>query len=154
MNILSLSLCLNLLAVSVPYHHTITRIACKNNVDPRLVASIIKVESNFKPKALLKDPYHGNSMGLMQLKYSTARWMGMKGSPNKLYIPYVNIYYGVHYIKYLMIRYHGNIGAVISAYNAGSARWNRQTGYKNKIYVRKVYRNYLNYKRGGINVKK
>jgi len=139
-------LCLLLLSPSIPYNHTITRIACHNNIDPRLVASIIKVESQFRPKAILRDPYNGNSMGLMQLKYSTAQWMGMRGSSKRLYSPYINIYYGVKYIKHLMIRYHGNIGAVISAYNAGSARWNRYTGYKNKLYVHKVYKNYLHYK--------
>jgi soluble lytic murein transglycosylase-like protein len=136
----------HLLSPSVPYHNTITHIACNQGVDPRLVASFIEQESSFNTKSVHHDPSGGYSYGLMQLKLDTAKFMGFKGSYKRLYDPYVNINYGVKYIVYLNTRYK-YIGSIISAYNAGSATWVKGRGFRNQKYVNSVYRRYLKYKK-------
>lgn len=73
----------------------------KYDVDPKLIAAIIEVESSFNAHAVSKS----NAIGLMQLKASTAgcdayRYKGKKGCPDDddLYDPYTNIDLGSAYL--------------------------------------------------------
>jgi len=86
------------------------RAAHDNNVDPLLVHSIIKVESNYNPYAVSAK----GAQGLMQLMPPTARDLGVSNS----FDPRQNIEAGVRYLKYLQDLYKDDRLA-LAAYNAG-----------------------------------
>jgi soluble lytic murein transglycosylase-like protein len=81
-------------------------------LDPALVHSIIKVESNYNAYAVSNK----GAEGLMQLIPSTARRMGVQNS----FDPKDNIEGGVRYYKYLQSLF-GDDRLAIAAYNAGEA---------------------------------
>ena len=61
-----------------PWWNTIQVEAAKNNLDPYLVASLIREESEFDPRAIS----YANAYGLMQLLPSwAAQWRGRRESP-------------------------------------------------------------------------
>jgi soluble lytic murein transglycosylase-like protein len=80
-------------------------------VEPSLVDSVIRVESNYNPNAVSS----AGAMGLMQLIPSTARRFGV----NNTFHPEQNIEGGVRYLKYLMQLYKGDERLALAAYNAG-----------------------------------
>ncbi len=128
----SVAWCLSahLLSSSVPYSNLITEISCTSHINPALVAGIIAQESRFDPtKKRVENRIHDVSIGLMQITTRTARWMGLRGSPRKLYNPAVNITYGVRYLSLLLQKHPYGVDAV-AAYNAGTPRW-RHGGYVN-----------------------
>jgi soluble lytic murein transglycosylase-like protein len=81
-----------------------------HDVDPLLVHSIIKVESNYNVHAVSNK----GAEGLMQLTPSTARMLGVSNS----FDPQQNIEAGVKYLKYLKDLYKDDRLA-LAAYNAG-----------------------------------
>jgi len=81
-----------------------------HNVDPLLVHSMIKVESNYDPQAVSVK----GAQGLMQLAPATARMLGVSDS----FDPEQNIEAGVKYLKYLQGVYKDDRLA-LAAYNAG-----------------------------------
>jgi soluble lytic murein transglycosylase len=90
------------------------------NLDPLLVTSIVKVESNFFRRARSRV----GAMGLMQLMPSTARELGPELgytdlSKIDLEDPNTNIRFGSLYIKKLYTEFDGNLILTIAAYNAG-----------------------------------
>ena len=148
----SVSWCLgaHLLTSSVPYQATITKIACTQHVNPTLVAAIIEKESGFhRRKRRVEPAIHDISRGLMQITLGTARMMGFRGAPEKLYSPMVNIRYGVRYLAYLLKRYPTGEDA-IAAYNDGHPHFRRghyvnsKGGYSVQRYVSDVLRNTKN----------
>ena len=97
--------------LAAPLRETIDRIARENNVDPQLVHSVIRVESNFNPYAVS----HKGAQGLMQLIPATARRFGVANVFN----PVENIEGGVKYLKHLLELHGGNFQLALAAYNAG-----------------------------------
>jgi soluble lytic murein transglycosylase-like protein len=89
----------------------VANIARRHDVEPSLVDSVIRVESNYNPNAVSS----AGAMGLMQLIPSTARRFGV----NNTFHPEQNIEGGVRYLKYLMQLYHGDERLALAAYNAG-----------------------------------
>jgi soluble lytic murein transglycosylase-like protein len=90
------------------------------NLDPALVHSIIKVESNYNQYAVSNK----GAQGLMQLVPSTAKQLGVKNS----FDARQNIDAGVRYYKYLKSIY-GDDRLALAAYNAGEgavAKYNFQ----------------------------
>jgi soluble lytic murein transglycosylase-like protein len=81
-----------------------------HDVDPLLVHSMIRVESNYNPSAVSPK----GAEGLMQLIPSTARMLGVSDS----FDPGQNIEGGVKYLKYLQGVYKDDRLA-LAAYNAG-----------------------------------
>jgi soluble lytic murein transglycosylase-like protein len=81
-----------------------------HDVDPLLVHSIIKQESNYNVHAVSNK----GAQGLMQLTPSTARMLGVSDS----FDPQQNIEAGVKYLKYLQDLYKDDRLA-LAAYNAG-----------------------------------
>lgn len=84
--------------------------AARHNVDPLLVHSVIKVESNFNQFAISNK----GAVGLMQLIPSTARQYGAQNS----FDAKQNIEAGVKYLKHLQDLYKDDRLA-LAAYNAG-----------------------------------
>jgi soluble lytic murein transglycosylase-like protein len=68
--------------------------AAANGVPESLVHRIVRRESNYNPRAV--GP--GGAMGLMQIKYATARGMGYTGSPAGLLDAATNLTYAVRYL--------------------------------------------------------
>jgi len=111
--------------------------ARKNGVDPLLVHSVIKTESNYNPNAVSNK----GAQGLMQLMPATARGLGVKNPMN----PKENIEGGVKFLKYLQTQF-SDPALALAAYNAGEGavrRYNWIPPYpETQDYVVKVARNY------------
>lgn len=142
--LIPLAVCMTLsLPPSVPYRHMIQTISCRQGVDPRLVFSIISTESRFRKWKLRKEWDGTTSVGLMQIKIQTARQIGFHGNYRRLLLPWINVYYGVRYLRLKLLRY-PFIWDAVSAYNAGRSLWNSsRSRYRNGLYVRRVWKRFL-----------
>jgi len=98
----------------VPYAGIISAKCDKYGVDPSLVKSIIKTESNFDPTAVSPK----GARGLMQLMPATAADMGVSDS----FDPEQNIEGGVRYFRSLLDNFRGDVELSVAAYNCGQGR--------------------------------
>jgi soluble lytic murein transglycosylase-like protein len=90
------------------------------SLDPFLIKCIIKVESDFNPKAVSK----AGAAGLMQLMQETARDYGVNDRSD----PEQNIRAGSAHLSFLMKEFNGEVPLVLAAYHAGSTRVKRSGG--------------------------
>jgi hypothetical protein len=108
--------------------------AARHNVDPSLVRSVVKVESNFNPNAVSRK----GAMGLMQLMPSTARSLNVSNP----FDPAQNVDAGVRHLRKLLDSYGGNVRLSLAAYNAGSGAVARSAGVphfrETQDYVRRI----------------
>lgn len=93
------------------YDQIIREIAQKYNMDPNLIHSIIRAESNYDSQAVSPK----GAVGLMQLMPDTAKDYGVKDR----YDPVENIEGGVKLLKDLFQTYDQKNDLVLAAYNAG-----------------------------------
>jgi soluble lytic murein transglycosylase len=105
------------------YWSDLQKYAQENGLDPYLVASLIRQESEFNAGAISR----ANAVGLMQLLPKTgktvAKQVKMKGyRPPQLYIPSVNLELGTRYFKDMVDKYNGQFEYALAAYNAGEDR--------------------------------
>ena len=98
----------------------IEQIAAQVSLQPQVIHSVIKVESNYNPFAISPK----GAQGLMQLIPETARRFGVSNAFN----PAENIQGGSKYLKYLLDLYGGNYALALAAYNAGEAAVARYGG--------------------------
>ena len=116
------------------FDDTIRRHAERERVDPRLVKSVMLVESNFNPKALSPK----GARGLMQLMPGTARRYGVQNS----WDPHENIRGGTAYLSDLLGMFDGDIVRTLAAYNAGEGAVQRYRGVppyaETREYVRRA----------------
>jgi soluble lytic murein transglycosylase len=105
-----------------------------NGLDPYLVASLIRQESEFNALALSR----ANAVGLMQLLPKTGKTVAKqvklkKFSAPELYTPAVNLELGTRYFKDMVDKYNGQFEYALAAYNAGTDRvgdWLGQGHYR------------------------
>ena len=110
----------------VPYWEQIQKQTTALQLDPYLVAGLIRQESEFNPRARSGS----NARGLMQLLPSTARQVAKKVSDrkarsyqlSKLYLPQYNLVYGTFYLKSVLDRFEGSLEQAVASYNAGPHR--------------------------------
>jgi len=100
-----------------PYASLITEYADKFGVSPKLADAVVRIESNYDPKARGS----AGEIGLMQIKPATARMMGYDGSIKGLYNPVTNIEYGMKYLAAAEDLGDGSTCDTILKYNAGHA---------------------------------
>jgi len=116
------------------YSDLVLSLAKKHQVDWKLVAAVMKAESNFNPRAVSPK----GARGLMQLMPGTARLYRVTDP----YDPVQNIDAGVRHLKMLMNRFPGKLDLVLAAYNSGEKTVDRFKGIppfsETQSYVKKV----------------
>jgi len=116
------------------YDQLIARAAGDHSLDPRLVKSVMLVESGFNAAAVSPK----GARGLMQLMPATATSHGVKNAHN----PAENIAGGTKYLSHLLELFDGNLEKSLAAYNAGEAAVARYGGIppydETRNYVRKA----------------
>lgn len=98
----------------------------ENELDPYLVASLIRQESEFNPAAVS----HANAYGLMQLLPSVGRQVAREVklrpfSTSRLLEPTANIKLGTRYFRQMINENGGQVEYALAAYNAGGHRVNQ-----------------------------
>lgn len=78
---------------------------------PDLVYAVIDAESHGDPAAISR----AGAVGLMQLMPGTSAEYAVINP----FDPQANVAGGVHYLRDLLVRYHGNVSYALAAYNAG-----------------------------------
>lgn len=127
---------------STKYDDLIEAAQKRHGVDFSLIKAVIKVESNFNPKAVSRK----GAKGLMQI---------MPGNFASLFVndpfnPSQNIMAGALYLKRLFNRYENKLPLVLAAYNAGPEsvdKYHRIPPFaETQNYVKKVMKAYSQYK--------
>jgi soluble lytic murein transglycosylase len=105
-----------------PYWADLKRYSTQNELDPFLVASLIRQESEFNAGAVS----HKNAVGLMQLLPGTGKKVAKEEklrhfNANQLFTPGVNLQLGTRYFRTMVDKF-GSFEYALAAYNAGSDR--------------------------------
>ncbi len=120
----------------VPYRDLIRAAAERHELAPELVESVIRVESNFKARAVSPK----GARGLMQLMPATAAMLGVRN----VFDARQNIEGGVRHLRHLVDRYRGNLALALAAYNAGVEAVTRYGGIppyaETQAYVARILR--------------
>ena len=106
-----------------PYWTTIKAESAKNNLDPYLVASLIRQESEFNPSVIS----YANAWGLMQLLPSVGKALAREEGIShfqtfQLLDPETNIRLGTRYLRQTLEKFGGVQEYALAAYNAGDSR--------------------------------
>ncbi|MBS7297567.1 MAG: lytic transglycosylase domain-containing protein [Eubacteriales bacterium] len=99
------------------YKLEISKGAATYNLDPYLVAAVVKTESNFD-----KTASSGVAHGLMQITDTTAEYIAERTDYDfdRRFEPGTNIMMGCYYLSYLKERF-SDTDTALAAYNAGPA---------------------------------
>lgn len=111
-----------------------TTLSAWYSLDPRLVLSVIAVESNFQTDA--QSPKAAT--GLMQLIPDTAERFNVRNAFDATQ----NMRGGMRYLRWLLSYYRGNVPYVLAAYNAGEGRVDQHKGVppfpETRAYVKRI----------------
>lgn len=103
------------------YQEYVTYYADKYSIDPLMLYSFIRTESNFNPKA----ESDAGARGLMQITEVTFDWIKSKIAPTEdltfdsLYDPETNIRFGCYFVSYCLLRYQDDLATAAAAYHSG-----------------------------------
>ena len=146
-----------------PFWDELRKDATANQLDPHLVASLIRQESEFNPAAIS----HANAMGLMQLLPKVGKGLSKEMkikhfSPDELLVANTNLQLGTRYFKHMVDHYDGQVEYALAAYNAGEDRvddWRKNGNFttveefvesipftETREYVQAIMRNAMIYK--------
>jgi soluble lytic murein transglycosylase len=146
-----------------PYWDELKRDSTLNRLDPDLVASLIRQESEFNPAAISP----AKAMGLMQLLPHVGKGLAKElqihhFSTDELLTANTNLQLGTRYFKHMVDHYDGQVEYALAAYNAGEDRvddWRKQGNFKDveefvesipftetREYVQAIMRNAMIYK--------
>ncbi len=124
------------------YDAHIREAATLYQIPEALIRAVIKVESNFDPRAVSP----ANAHGLMQLIPRTAERMMVRD----IYDPRQNIFGGTRYLRVLANLFNGDLALTIAGYNAGENAVIRYGGIppyaETEQYVVKVLAHYRNFR--------
>jgi len=93
----------------------IVDVARAEGIDPELAFRLVKLESDFNPRAT--SPV--GALGLTQLMPSTARFYDKSITSQRLYDPRTNLRIGFRYLRGLVDEYDGNVRTALLVYNRG-----------------------------------
>ncbi len=110
-----------------PFQAMVLPESLAQDVDPYLVAAVIRRESAFNPAVTSS----AGAIGLMQIMPHTGRGLArsvglQRYHPDMLLEPELNLHLGIRYLANLLSQFDGEIPLVLSAYNAGpnrAVRW-------------------------------
>ncbi|HEX3587437.1 MAG TPA: transglycosylase SLT domain-containing protein [Candidatus Angelobacter sp.] len=146
-----------------PFWQELTRDAAANQLDPHIVASLIRQESEFNPSAIST----ANAMGLMQLLPKVGKDLAKEMkihhfSPDDLLVADTNLRLGTRYFRQMVDHFGGQVEYALAAYNAGSERvddWRKNGNFadveefvesipftQTREYVQAIMRNAVIYK--------
>jgi peptidoglycan lytic transglycosylase len=146
-----------------PFWDELKRNAQQNHLDPYLVASLIRQESEFNPQAVSR----ASAMGLMQLLPHVGKGLAKEMkirhfSTDQLLSANTNLELGTRYFKHMVDHYDGQVEYALAAYNAGEDRvdeWRKNGNFKSvdefvesipftetREYVQAIMRNAVLYK--------
>lgn len=112
--------------------------SARYRLDPDLVNSVIRAESDFNPKAVSPK----GAQGLMQLMPQTASHLGVENAMD----PGANVDGGTRYLRALLEYYNFNLVKALAAYNAGPQRVDQYRGVppyaETQAYVAKIVRDF------------
>ena len=103
------------------YNEYVEYYAGKYNIDPLILYSFIRTESNFNPNA----QSNVGARGLMQITEETFDWIKSKIAPTEpltfddLYDPETNIRFGTYFVSYCLLRYQQDLATAAAAYHSG-----------------------------------
>lgn len=120
----------------------INELAVRYKVDPKLIRSIIILESRGIPTAYNEK---SRAAGLMQMVPGTSKFFGVT-DPTQLYDPLLAIETGTKYLRDLVSkteRYGSSIDHVAAAYNAGDVYFADSGLFTNQKYVNDVKEIYM-----------
>lgn len=108
------------LAFPEGYKELVEGAANEFQIDPLLVYAVMMQESEFHEKAVSGS----GAVGLLQIMPGTGEMIARKLSyplfkEDKLFLPAININFGVWYLKTMITRFKGNLPLAVAAYNAG-----------------------------------
>ncbi len=116
----------------------VNRASDRHLIDPDLINSVIRAESDFNPKAVSPK----GARGLMQLLPQTASRLGVKDS----FDAGANIEGGTRYLRELLALYNNDLIKALAAYNAGPQSVQRYRGVppyrETRGYVARVIREF------------
>ncbi len=107
----------------MPYQTDLVRNAKLQNIDPYIVAALIRQESEFNPKAIS----HKNACGLTQIMPATGKQLARKDGVRRfrtsmLFQPSTNLKLGSRYLRTILDQWGGKWEETLASYNAGKAR--------------------------------
>jgi soluble lytic murein transglycosylase len=116
-----------------PYWPDLKKFSSQNALDPYLVASLIRQESEFNPSAVSR----ANALGLMQLLPKVGSAVAKQEklrhfSSDQLFTPQINLQLGTRYFREMVDKF-GAFEYALAAYNAGTNRvddWLGQGKYR------------------------
>lgn len=121
---------------SFAFYHCFFDAGKRYGVDPILLISIAKVESNFNPKAININRNGTKDYGIMQIN---SFWLEKYRIPKEwIFEPCYNIHFGAMVLKRCMEN-SPNLSFAVDCYNKGS----KAKGYG--AYVERVFKNYKRY---------
>ena len=116
-----------------------------------LVLAVCSVESDFRNVITPRDGGPQPSVGICQIKPSTADMMlpssEVAVNSSMLKNKFFNMFIAASYLKWQKERYKGDIRDSVSAYNMGTAKVSDSGDYLNQAYVDKVFKRKEKYER-------
>jgi len=126
------------------YDQIITEAAELHGVSFSLLKAMIKIESDFNPRAISR----AGAMGLMQIMPENIKRLKIKDP----FDPRENIMGGTRYLKQMIDRFNGKLSLALAAYNAGPntvERYQRIPPFtETEDYVEAVMKYYSIFKKG------
>jgi soluble lytic murein transglycosylase len=126
------------------YDNLIAEASEKHGVSFSLLKALIKIESDFNPRAVSS----AGAKGLMQIMPENIRALNIKDP----FDPLENIMGGARYLKQLIKRFNGELPMALAAYNAGPNmvdRYKRIPPFaETENFVEKVMKYYSIFKKG------